>query len=79
MEWRKSSKSGPYSDNCVEIGMRNWRKSKRSSETGNCVEIADDDNSVFVRDTKNRDNGTLEFSKESFKSFVDSVKVGEFD
>ena len=58
-----------------------WRKSSRSSGGGNCVEVApaDDANVVGVRDTKNRDGGTLQFGAAAWTAFVDGVRAGEFD
>lgn len=77
--WSKSSLS-ESNGACVEIGQAlDYFKSSYSSETANCVEVADATGSVFVRDTKNRDKGTLEFSKDSFTNFVQAIKSGEFD
>jgi uncharacterized protein DUF397 len=57
-----------------------WRKSARSGQTGNCVEVATNlPGFVPVRDTKDRDGGTLAFSSESWTAFIDGVKGGEFD
>ena len=49
-----------------------WRKSTKSgSNGGNCVEVADNlADVVLVRDTKDRDGGTLTFSTESWRGFV---------
>lgn len=50
-----------------------WRKSSRSSGSGNgdCVEVADNlAGVVLVRDTKNRDGGTLAFAPEAWRAFV---------
>ena len=57
-----------------------WRKSTRSSGGDNCVEVATNlDGVVPVRDTKDRDGGTLAFGPEAWTAFVDGVKDGEFD
>ncbi|WP_188127300.1 DUF397 domain-containing protein [Actinoplanes lobatus] len=58
-----------------------WHKSSRSgSNGGDCVEVADNlPDVVAVRDTKNRDGGTLTFSREGWAAFVAGVKDGEFD
>lgn len=54
-----------------------WRKSTRSgSNGGNCVEVADNlPGTVLVRDTKDRDGGTLTFRPEAWAGFVDLAKA----
>ncbi|WP_329111008.1 DUF397 domain-containing protein [Micromonospora sp. NBC_01699] len=49
-----------------------WRKSSRSgSGGGDCVEVADNlPGRVLVRDTKNRDGGTLIFAPDAWQAFV---------
>jgi hypothetical protein len=53
-----------------------WRKPSRSgSNGGNCVEVADNlPGRVLVRDTKDRDGGTLTFAPEAWRAFVDRAK-----
>ncbi|MEU7750255.1 DUF397 domain-containing protein [Micromonospora sp. NPDC049171] len=53
-----------------------WRKSTKSgSNGGDCVEVADNlPGVVLVRDTKNRDGGTLNFSAQTWRSFVQFAK-----
>ncbi|MEV0644713.1 DUF397 domain-containing protein [Phytomonospora sp. NPDC050363] len=51
-----------------------WRRSTRSGQTGNCVEVADLGVGVGVRDTKDRDGGTLVISAGEWANFVDSLK-----
>ena len=51
-----------------------WRKSTYSSNGGgNCVEVASSTPAVMVRDTTDRDGGTLAFSAEAWRAFVDGV------
>jgi len=71
MGWHKSSFSS--SSNCVE-----WR---RASEclNGNCVEVGSENEEFLVRDTKDREGGTLRFTKGEWNAFVEGVKAGEFD
>jgi|HubBroStandDraft_1064217.scaffolds.fasta_scaffold257291_2 hypothetical protein len=57
-----------------EIG---WRKSSYSGgQGGNCVEIADHDSRVLVRDTKNRSGVVLRFTPDAWARFTGSVKAG---
>jgi len=53
-----------------------WRKSTRSSgNQGACVEVADNlSGRVLVRDTKDRDGGTLAFGPTGWQAFVDLAK-----
>lgn len=53
----------------------NWRKSSYSSSNGGeCVEIADHDSRVLVRDTQDRQGPTLRFSADAWRRFADRVK-----
>ncbi|MFI5924899.1 DUF397 domain-containing protein [Micromonospora sp. NPDC051543] len=53
-----------------------WRKSTKSgSNGGDCVEVADNlSGVVLVRDTKDRDGGTLMFETAAWQSFVAQAK-----
>jgi hypothetical protein len=52
-----------------------WRKSSYSSNGGEaCVETAGGGAVVLVRDTANRDGGTLAFSAEAWQAFVTSLR-----
>jgi hypothetical protein len=53
----------------------NWRKSSYSSNGGGeCVETASGNGAVSVRDTMNRDGGTLTFSADVWAKFAASLK-----
>ncbi|MGW0213697.1 DUF397 domain-containing protein [Micromonospora chokoriensis] len=49
-----------------------WHKSTKSGTNGgNCVEVADNlPDVVLVRDTKDRDGGTLAFGSTAWRAFV---------
>ncbi|APU18745.1 DUF397 domain-containing protein [Actinoalloteichus sp. GBA129-24] len=52
-----------------------WRTSSRSQNTGTCVEIGHAPGLVGIRDTKNRDGGTLQVGPAAFSAFVNAVKA----
>jgi hypothetical protein len=54
--------------------MGDWRKSTYSDASGgSCVELASDDAAVLVRDTTDRNGGTLNFSVAAWREFADSL------
>ncbi|WP_344268841.1 DUF397 domain-containing protein [Actinomadura napierensis] len=62
------------------INPRTWRKSSRSNAAQDaCVEVGGGDRVVGVRDTKDRDGGTLVFGSANWREFADQVKAGRFD
>ncbi|WP_203657164.1 DUF397 domain-containing protein [Actinocatenispora rupis] len=57
-----------------------WRKSSRSSGSGAaCVEVAGGATVVGVRDSKDRDGGTLVVGAAAFAAFTELVKAGRLD
>ncbi|MFI2649664.1 DUF397 domain-containing protein [Micromonospora fulviviridis] len=62
----------------TEPTFTNWRKSTKSSGGGNCVEVAHAGPAVGVRDTKNRNGGTLVFSAKGWGSFLAGLREGKF-
>ncbi|GGM48240.1 hypothetical protein GCM10011608_36340 [Micromonospora sonchi] len=59
----------------MDLNGAQWRKATRSGTSGgNCVEVADNlPGVVLVRDTKDRDGGTLTFGPMAWKAFVAQV------
>jgi hypothetical protein len=54
--------------------VNDWRKSTYSNGTGGaCVETASGDGVVMVRDTTDRDGGTLAFSAQAWGAFTASL------
>lgn len=56
--WRKSSRSGPYSDNCVEVAIG--------------VNAAGD-TLVGVRDSRDPDGAVLTFDRAEWDAFIDGA------
>lgn len=53
-----------------------WRKSSYSGANGGqCVEVADHDNVIMVRDTTSRDRLTLSVSADAWRELVAKVKA----
>jgi hypothetical protein len=57
------------------MGSPNWRKSSYSGgQGGSCVEVGGAASGIMVRDTKDRDGGTLEFTAGAWDAFAASLK-----
>lgn len=52
----------------------NWRKASHSAANGGCVEVADHDSRVLVRDTQDRTGPALKFTPGAWRRFADQVK-----
>jgi hypothetical protein len=55
-----------------------WRRSSDCT-SGTCVEVADAEDRVLVRDSKDPAAAPLTFTREEWAAFVAGVKRGEFD
>lgn len=52
-----------------------WRKSSYSDNNGGaCVEVAELDTSIVVRDSKNPSGSTLRFTRAAWTEFVRSIR-----
>jgi hypothetical protein len=57
------------------VNIMNWRKSSYSgSNSGNCTEVASQENHVLVRDTQDRTGPVLRFTPDAWRRFADRVK-----
>lgn len=60
--------------------VRTWRKSSKSNQSGNCVEVAfGGGGTVYVRDSKNPHGPVLEFTPAEWAAFLDGTSKGEFN
>lgn len=56
-----------------------WRKSTRSSGDGQCVEVANLDAIIAIRDSKAPDAGHLTVAPKTWSAFVAEAKAGRYD
>ena len=66
----------------ADLARANWRKSTRSGNGGNCVEVAtnlvETDGVVLVRHSKNPTGPALIFTPAEWEAFIGGVEDGEF-
>ena len=58
----------------VDNNTTDWRKSTRSGTNGACVEVGAATRVVLIRDTKDREAGTLAFPLNAWAAFTASLK-----
>jgi hypothetical protein len=51
-----------------------WRKSSFSGQNGSCVETASRGGVVMVRDTADRNGGTLSFNADAWRTFLGTLR-----
>ncbi|MCP2169706.1 DUF397 domain-containing protein [Goodfellowiella coeruleoviolacea] len=56
-----------------------WRKSSKSGQSGQCVELAHTTDVAGVRDSKNPTGPVLTFSQAELTRFLNTVKTGQLD
>jgi hypothetical protein len=57
---------------------QNWRASTRSDD-GQCVEVRRVDDTIEVRDSRDRSGPVLTFTFDEWAAFTGGTKDGEFD
>ncbi|MBV9142807.1 MAG: DUF397 domain-containing protein [Pseudonocardiales bacterium] len=62
-----------------DLDLAVWTKSSRSTDQGNCVEMAALDTGLAVRDSKNSTGPTLRFATAAWSAFTTGIRAGEFD
>lgn len=62
-----------------DVGANVWRKSSRSPNEQNCVEVPRVRHHVAVRDSKSPASGPLIFDLDAWAAFTSAVKSGALD
>lgn len=75
--WKKSTKSGPWTDNCVEVA--GWQNASLTDNTCVEVDLQGPLDEVLVRDSKDPDGPVLHFTPDEWRAFIKGAKDGEFD
>ncbi|MEV7359169.1 DUF397 domain-containing protein [Kitasatospora sp. NPDC091276] len=64
----------------LDLSGARWRKSTRSGQGGQCVEVSDAFPGIVpVRDSKDPNGPALLFPSPAWQSFVTAIRAGEFD
>jgi hypothetical protein len=62
----------------MEHALTGWRKSTHSGHSDGCVEVGTAPDAVGVRDTKDREGGTLAVSRSLWSQFIDAIKADKY-
>jgi len=62
-----------------ELSTARWRKSSRSSNVSNCVEVAATCQAIAVRDSKHPTGGTLILTPRAWTEFTTAIRNGHLD
>lgn len=55
-----------------------WRTARRC-HNGQCVRVAVSGDDVILGDSKRPDGPVLSYSREEFRAFAESIRLGDFD
>ncbi|HEU0089371.1 MAG TPA: DUF397 domain-containing protein [Pseudonocardiaceae bacterium] len=61
----------------LDLSIARWRKSSRSSDTANCIEVAVLGAAVAVRDSKNSTGTTLLVPPPAWAALTTALRTGE--
>lgn len=56
-----------------------WRRARRSGVRGNCVEVAQQERTTAVRDSKDPAGSHLLVARPEWRAFLANVKSGRYD
>lgn len=62
----------------MSTSLSEWRRSTRC-DSGTCVEVANDEGQVQIRDGKRPEGGVIVLKPETFSEFIAGIKAGVFD
>ncbi len=62
----------------LDLSGARWRKSSRSTDTSNCVEVAVTAGAVAVRDSKHPAGGALIVSPHVWTTFTTALRDGQY-
>jgi Domain of unknown function (DUF397) len=62
-----------------ELHLLGWRKASRSMGNGDCVEAAQANGQIIMRDSKDPDGSALRYAPSSWLRFVTDAKTGRYD
>ena len=71
-------KAGGAAMSEIDVSGAVWRKTTRSSGTGQCVEVATLHSATAVRDSKDPAGPALTFTLSQWAAFTAGIRAGEF-